>query len=92
MRNILLCAILVIIGTTTFAQKNKKGETPSELQVFIAEKPKIIDSLNLVFSDELKKAALAYEKAVNDADKKYQKSMQEIEIKEKLLIEKSIVK
>lgn len=59
-----------------------------ELNKFLSEKSKQIDSLSVVFSEDLLKAQKQYEKAVSDADKKYSKELEKLEKKQQEFTEK----
>ena len=58
------------------------------MQKFQETKSKTIDSLSIVFSTELRIAQEQYEKSILEADKKYQKAMEDLEKQEIELLEK----
>lgn len=89
MKKILLIVLICSIAGYAIGQKAKKSnDKPNELQKFQETKSKTIDSLSIVFSTELRIAQEQYEKSILEADKKYQKAMEDLEKQEIELLEK----
>lgn len=74
----------LFLATTLFANEdlNKIGNI----------KVKQVDSISVVYLDDLKKAQIAYENALKKADEKYQSELKKIEIWEQKEVEKTLGK
>lgn len=81
MKNLILIPF-IILAIQSYAN--------DELNAGLQLKSKQIDSISVVYNEDIIKAHKEYERLLNEADRKFQKSMEKIEKEQKDIIDRAL--